>query len=192
MTQESVLPQGPRSALPPRRRTGQPPPPSSQTKAMLIKPSRRHSRKCAVCHHLQRHLIEFFFLQGASPSAIAEYFEIHDRGTIYHHAHATHLFEARQISHHHRQANKSPTRWHLAENANAPNSIPTTVRIRKGISHRMNKLQNTNRDISPNVNPSPVDPVAIPNEPNLNRNNRKDQKPDHSSNEQLTKSESRT
>jgi hypothetical protein len=136
-------------------------------------------------------LIELFFLQGASPSAIAEYFDIHDRGTIYHHTHATHLFEARQISHRHRPANNPPTRWHSTENANAPNSIATTLRIRKGISHTMNKLQKMNRDISPDINPGLVDAVAIANEPNLNRDNCKDQKLDHPANEQLTKSESR-
>jgi len=72
-------------------------PAPSQTKTVLIAPPRRHSRKCTVCHHPFRHLIELSFLRWSSPSLIARRFGINDRATIYHHAHATHLFEFRQL-----------------------------------------------------------------------------------------------
>jgi hypothetical protein len=66
-------------------------------KTILIVPPGRHSRKCTVCHSPFRHLIELSFVSWRRPSIIARRFGINHRATIYHHAHATHLFEFRQL-----------------------------------------------------------------------------------------------
>lgn len=60
----------------------------------------RHRRKCAVCHHPEREIIEDLFIHWHSPATIAEYYE--DDGTgvnwvsIYRHAYAFGLDEVRR------------------------------------------------------------------------------------------------
>jgi hypothetical protein len=55
----------------------------------------RHSRKCQICRHPLRALIECSFLSRRSPSRIARQFGFNDRNTVYRHAHATKLFDLR-------------------------------------------------------------------------------------------------
>jgi hypothetical protein len=59
-------------------------------------PSAAHSRRCTVCHHPDRIWIELKFIEWGSPTRIAEEFELYDCDSIYHHAHATGLFELRR------------------------------------------------------------------------------------------------
>jgi hypothetical protein len=60
------------------------------------KPSAPHSRRCSVCHHPDRIWIELKFIEWNSPSLIADEFDLYDRDSIYHHAHATGLFDLRR------------------------------------------------------------------------------------------------
>jgi uncharacterized protein YhaN len=60
------------------------------------KPSAAHSRRCSICRHPDRIWIELKFIEWGSPLRIAEEFELYDRDCIYHHAHATNLFELRR------------------------------------------------------------------------------------------------
>ena len=60
------------------------------------KPSAAHSRKCSVCHHPDRIWIELKFIEWNSPTRIAREYGLYDRDSIYHHAHATGLFEQRR------------------------------------------------------------------------------------------------
>jgi len=59
-------------------------------------PSAAHSRRCSVCRHPDRIWIELKFIEWGSPTHIAERFNLCDRDCIYHHAHATNLFELRR------------------------------------------------------------------------------------------------
>ncbi|MGB6484436.1 MAG: hypothetical protein WBE86_13200 [Candidatus Acidiferrales bacterium] len=56
----------------------------------------RHSRKCSVCKHPDRELIEEMFLHWHSPSTIYKRFLLRDRSSIYDHAHATGLYLRRR------------------------------------------------------------------------------------------------
>jgi hypothetical protein len=60
------------------------------------KPSAAHSRRCSVCHHPDRIWIELKFIEWNSPTRIAREYGLYDRDSIYHHAHATGLFEQRR------------------------------------------------------------------------------------------------
>ena len=60
------------------------------------KPSAAHSRRCSVCHHPDRIWIELKFIEWNSPTRIAKEYGLYDRDSIYHHAHATGLFEQRR------------------------------------------------------------------------------------------------
>src|SRR5271170_852788 len=60
------------------------------------RPSAAHSRRCSICHHPDRIWIELKFLEWDSPTHIAQEFDLYDRDCIYHHAHATNLFELRR------------------------------------------------------------------------------------------------
>ena len=55
----------------------------------------RHEAQCSICKHSQRDEIEREFLSWASPTRIAEQYEIR-REAVYRHAHATGLFPKRQ------------------------------------------------------------------------------------------------
>lgn len=55
-----------------------------------------HKRSCLVCKHPQREEIEAAFIGWQSPAKIATDYEFADRNTIYRHAHALGLFEARR------------------------------------------------------------------------------------------------
>ena len=94
MTQEIANSESPEVASLPRRRVIAP-----------VAPSVAHFRKCIVCHHPHRALIELSFIGWRSPSLIARQFGISDRGCIYRHAHATNLFEFRrlQVTSHYQQ-----------------------------------------------------------------------------------------
>jgi hypothetical protein len=59
------------------------------------KPSAAHSRRCSVCRHPDRIWIELKFIEWHSPTRIAEQFNLYDRDCIYHHAHATNLYQLR-------------------------------------------------------------------------------------------------
>ena len=56
----------------------------------------RHRRKCAVCRHPHRDLIEQDYLHWRSPDAIAAEHHIADHSSVYRHAHATGLFARRR------------------------------------------------------------------------------------------------
>ena len=56
---------------------------------------RRHARDCGVCSHPQREEIERAFVSWESPSQIAKTYRVH-RSTLYLHAAATGLLEARE------------------------------------------------------------------------------------------------
>lgn len=60
----------------------------------------RHRRKCAVCHHPEREIIEDLFIHWHSPATIAEYYEDDGSGvnwvSIYRHAYAFGLDEVRR------------------------------------------------------------------------------------------------
>jgi hypothetical protein len=55
----------------------------------------RHERKCTVCNHPERDLIEEEFLRWYVPEDIARDHDIPHASAIYRHAHATGLFERR-------------------------------------------------------------------------------------------------
>lgn len=55
----------------------------------------RHERDCGVCHHLKREEIEHAFISWTSPSKIAKTYNV-SRSTLYRHATACGLMEARQ------------------------------------------------------------------------------------------------
>jgi hypothetical protein len=56
----------------------------------------RHSRRCSICCHPDRDLIEGEFVRWRSPEMIARTFRITDRTSIYRHAHAVGLFPRRK------------------------------------------------------------------------------------------------
>jgi len=61
----------------------------------------RHRRKCAVCHHSEREIIEDLFIHWHSPNTIAEYYKDDTDGelnwvSIYRHAYAFGLDEVRR------------------------------------------------------------------------------------------------
>ena len=56
----------------------------------------RHARKCRVCSHPHRDLIEGDFVRWRSPELIAKEHQLPDRVSIYRHAHATGLFRRRK------------------------------------------------------------------------------------------------
>ena len=56
----------------------------------------RHSRRCSICSHPDRDLIEGDFVRWRSPEKIAKDFHITDRISIYRHAHAVGLFHRRK------------------------------------------------------------------------------------------------
>ncbi len=58
----------------------------------------RHKRRCTVCHHPERDLIEQEFLRWSSPFEISEAFGLKDPSAIYRHAHALGLFERRRLN----------------------------------------------------------------------------------------------
>jgi hypothetical protein len=60
------------------------------------KPAPAHSRRCSVCRHPDRIWIELKFIEWDSPTQIAEQFDLYDPDCIYHHAHASNLFELRR------------------------------------------------------------------------------------------------
>jgi hypothetical protein len=55
-----------------------------------------HSRSCLVCKNEKREEIEAAFIAWQSPARIAEDYGLADRNSIYRHAHALGLFEARR------------------------------------------------------------------------------------------------
>ncbi len=63
---------------------------------VATKASAAHSRRCSVCHHPDRIWIELKFIEWISPTRIAREYGLYDRDCIYHHAHATGLFEQRR------------------------------------------------------------------------------------------------
>jgi hypothetical protein len=58
----------------------------------------RHKRRCTVCHHPERDLIEQEFLRWSSPYEISEAFDLKDPSSIYRHAHAFGLFARRRLN----------------------------------------------------------------------------------------------
>ena len=63
---------------------------------VATKASAAHSRRCSICHHPDRIWIELKFIEWISPTRIAREYGLYDRDAIYHHAHATGLFEQRR------------------------------------------------------------------------------------------------
>jgi hypothetical protein len=79
-----------------------PPPTPSLQKETLAKhgapkttPLERHARKCAICRHPLRQMIEESFLHWRSPQTIMHCFDIKTETSIYHHAHAFNFFALR-------------------------------------------------------------------------------------------------
>jgi len=71
--------------------------PSASLPPSLLPPDlERHSRRCLVCSHPDRDAIEGEFIRWRSPHKIARDYNVSDRASIYRHAHATGLFEARR------------------------------------------------------------------------------------------------
>jgi hypothetical protein len=58
----------------------------------------RHKRRCTVCHHPDRELIEQEFLRWSSPCEISDQFDLRDASSIYRHAHAFGLFARRRLN----------------------------------------------------------------------------------------------
>jgi hypothetical protein len=58
----------------------------------------RHCRRCSVCKHPDRELIEEDFLHWLSPSEIAAQYHLPNRLSVYRHAHAFGLFARRQLT----------------------------------------------------------------------------------------------
>lgn len=56
----------------------------------------RHSRRCNVCSHPDRDIIEAEFIRWANADQLSRQFNIGDRSSIYRHAHATGLFRRRK------------------------------------------------------------------------------------------------
>jgi hypothetical protein len=79
-----------------------PPPPlelllADQIDRASTPPLERHQRKCAICHHPEREVIEELFLDWHNPWNIAAGYKLSAR-SLYRHAHATGLYAARQDS----------------------------------------------------------------------------------------------
>ena len=55
----------------------------------------RHARKCAICRHPLRQMIEESFLHWRSPQTIMHCFDLKTETSIYHHAHAFNFFALR-------------------------------------------------------------------------------------------------
>jgi hypothetical protein len=55
----------------------------------------RHARKCAICRHADRDLIEQDFLHWHSAVTIACDYDLHDTRVVYRHAHATGIYSRR-------------------------------------------------------------------------------------------------
>jgi|HubBroStandDraft_5_1064220.scaffolds.fasta_scaffold33018_2 hypothetical protein len=58
-------------------------------------PHERHARKCAVCHHPDRELIDQDFLHWHSAGTICDDYQLHDTRVVYRHAHATGIYSLR-------------------------------------------------------------------------------------------------
>jgi hypothetical protein len=56
----------------------------------------RHRRGCTICRHPNRAVIEEDFQRWRGAGDIAEEHELHDRQSVYRHAHATGLWERRR------------------------------------------------------------------------------------------------
>ena len=56
----------------------------------------RHAAECKICSHPQREEIELDFVNWRSPAAIARYYGLRNRASVYRHAHALNLFPKRQ------------------------------------------------------------------------------------------------
>jgi hypothetical protein len=76
--------------------------PKSKAKSRVRGPKRpqptpleRHARKCSICRHPLRQMIEEAFLHWRSPQTIMHCFDIQTETTIYHHAHAFNFFALR-------------------------------------------------------------------------------------------------
>lgn len=55
----------------------------------------RHQRRCAICHHPEREMIESYFIRWHSANQIASDFGLHNVSGVYRHAHALNLFPRR-------------------------------------------------------------------------------------------------
>jgi hypothetical protein len=58
----------------------------------------RHCRRCSICKHPDRELIEEDFLHWVSPAEIAGQYHLPNRLSVYRHAHAFGLFARRQLN----------------------------------------------------------------------------------------------
>jgi hypothetical protein len=58
----------------------------------------RHQRRCKVCNHPDRELIEQEFLRWTSPCEISIQFDLRDSSSVYRHAHAFGLFARRRLN----------------------------------------------------------------------------------------------
>jgi len=76
-----------------------PPPPelllADQMDRASTPPLERHQRKCAICHHPEREVIEELFVHWHQPYSTANHYKVPAR-SLYRHAHATGLYLIRQ------------------------------------------------------------------------------------------------
>jgi outer membrane biosynthesis protein TonB len=68
---------------------------SEQDESPELTAAERHARKCSICSHPHREVIEQAFLQWRSPDTIKHAWDISSRTAIYRHAHAFNLFALR-------------------------------------------------------------------------------------------------
>lgn len=67
-----------------------------RSKGQLPPDLSRHSRKCSVCSHPDRDVIEAEFIRWTNPHDLVTYFNLGGRSAVYRHAHATGLFARRK------------------------------------------------------------------------------------------------
>lgn len=103
----------------------------------VTKPCAAHSHRCTICHHPDRIWIELKFLEWGSPTYIAQEFDLYDRDCIYHHAHATNLFELRR-------------RNILCVHENLLERVERTRITSRGILFALNRLERAVRSGLPN------------------------------------------
>jgi hypothetical protein len=58
----------------------------------------RHQRRCKVCNHPDRDMIEQEFIRWSSPCEISIQFNLRDSASVYRHAHALGLFARRRLN----------------------------------------------------------------------------------------------
>jgi hypothetical protein len=82
-------------ANPPSRRGARRARPAHESGGSQVQSLHRHRRKCAICNHPEREMIEFYFINWRSPYTIASDFRLNNTSAVYRHARALDLFPRR-------------------------------------------------------------------------------------------------